>query len=212
MNIAVLGTGSVGATIASKLVSLGHDVMMGSRTAGNEKAVAWTAAAGARASAGTFADAARFGEIVFNCTKGGASLDAVRAAGPGAFDGKVLVDVANSIPPLPAGSPSLAEQIQQACPGARVVKSLNTINASIMVDPGQLPGPHAVFVSGNDAAAKTAVTALLQSFGWRDVIDLGDISTARVTEAYLGLWLALWKSLGTMAFNVAIVRQGEPSL
>ena len=206
MNIAVLGTGSVGATIASKLVSLGHDVMMGSRTAGNEKAVAWAQAAGARARTGTFADAAGFGAIVFNCTKGGASLEAIRAAGPGAFDGKILVDVANSIPPPPAGSPSLGEQIQQACPAARIVKSLNTVNAPIMVDPGQLPGTHAVFVSGNDADAKTQVSALLRSFGWREVIDLGDITTARQVEAYLGLWLALWKSLGTMAFNIAIVR------
>ena len=207
MDIAVLGTGSVGATIASKLVSLGHDVMMGSRTAGNEKAVAWAQAAGARARTGTFADAAGFGEVVFNCTKGGASLEALRAAGDGALDGKVLVDVSNSIPPLPPGSASLGEQIQQACPGARVVKALNTMNAAMMVDPGQLPGAHAVFVSGNDAGAKAQVTAILQSFGWRDVIDLGDITTARQVEAYLGLWLALWKSLGTMAFNIAIVRR-----
>jgi 8-hydroxy-5-deazaflavin:NADPH oxidoreductase len=206
MKIAVLGTGTVGATIASKLVALGHDVMMGSRTAGNEKAVAWVTRAGPRAREGTFADAARFAEVVFNCTNGKTSVEAVRAAAAGGLDGKVVIDLTNSIPALPAGSLSLGEQIQQACPGARVVKSLNTINSEVMVDPGRLPGAHAVFMSGNDAAAKGTVRSLLESFGWLDVIDLGDITTARTTEGYLTFWLAVAKAVGSYTFNVAIVR------
>jgi 8-hydroxy-5-deazaflavin:NADPH oxidoreductase len=140
MKLAVLGTGIVGATIASKLVALGHEVRMGSRTTGNERAVAWAEEAGAGASEGTFADAATFGEVVFNCTAGTASLEALSAAGEENLAGKVLVDVANPLdfsqgmPPTLAvcNTDSLGEQIQRAFPDARVVKTLNTVNAEVM--------------------------------------------------------------------------------
>jgi predicted dinucleotide-binding enzyme len=217
MKIAVFGTGMVGNTIASKLVSLGHDVKMGARSASNEKAAAWAKEAGPRASQGTFADAAGFGEIIFNCTKGDATLDAIRAAGAKALEGKILVDISNPLdfskgmPPslFVFGTDSLAEQIQREFPKARVVKALNTINANVMVDPSRVPGEHATFVSGNDAEAKQKVTEILRGcFGWKQVIDLGDITTARGTEAYLMLWLRLWGALGTPDFNVQIVKAG----
>jgi predicted dinucleotide-binding enzyme len=217
MKIAVFGTGMVGSTIASKLVSLGHEVKMGSRSASNEKAVAWAREAGARASSGTFADAAGFGEVIFNCTLGNATLDALNAAGARALEGKVLVDVSNPLdfsqgmPPslFVFGRDSLAEQIQRAFPRTKVVKALNTISANVMVDPGRVPGEHATFVSGNDAEAKQKVTEILRGwFGWKQVIDLGDITTARGTEAYLMLWLRLWGALGTPDFNVQIVKAG----
>jgi predicted dinucleotide-binding enzyme len=217
MKIAVFGTGMVGNTIASKLVSLGHDVKMGSRTASNEKAVAWAKHAGARASYGTFAEAADFGEIIFNCTLGNATLDALNAAGARTLEGKVLVDISNPLdfsqgmPPslFVFGRDSLAEQIQRAFPKTRVVKALNTISANVMVDPSRVPGEHATFVSGNDAEAKKKVTEILRGwFGWKQVIDLGDITTARGTEAYLMLWLRLWGALGTPDFNVHIVKAG----
>jgi predicted dinucleotide-binding enzyme len=217
MKIAVFGTGMVGSTIASKLVSLGHEVKMGSRSASNEKAVAWAKEAGARASYGTFADAAGFGEVIFNCTLGNATLDALNAAGARALEGKVLVDVSNPLdfsqgmPPslFVFGRDSLAEQIQRAFPKTKVVKALNTISANVMVDPGRVPGEHATFVSGNDAEAKQKVTEILRGwFGWKQVIDLGDITTARGTEAYLMLWLRLWGALGTPDFNVQIVKAG----
>ena len=216
MRIGVLGTGMVGAAIATKLVELGHEVMMGSRTTGNEQALEWVAAAGAGASQGTFADAAAHGEIVFNCTAGEASLAAIGSAAPGDLAGKVLVDVANPLdhshgmPPglFTSSFDSLGEQIQRALPDARVVKALNTVNCEVMVDPAKVPGEHDVFVCGNDESAKTTVRELLESFGWPadHILDLGDITAARGTEAYLLLWIRLWGALGTGHFNVKVAR------
>lgn len=216
MKIAVLGTGTVGQVIASKLVSLGHEVMMGSRTAGNEKAAAWVAKAGKGASAGTFAQAAAFGEQVWNCTAGVASLDALAAAGEDELAGKILVDLSNPLdfskgfPPRLSvcNDDSLGEQIQRALPRTKVVKTLNTMANPIMVDPALLPGDHEVFVSGNDAEAKGVVSRLLrEQFGWRRVTDLGDISTARGTEAWLLLWVRLYGALGTPEFNLHLQRK-----
>jgi len=215
MKIAILGTGGVGETLGSKLVALGHEVRMGSRTANNEKAVAWTQKAGARASQGTFADAAAFGELLFNCTAGVASLEALKQAGTNNLKGKVLVDVANPLdfskgmPPTLSvcNTDSLGEQIQRAFPDVKVVKGLNTVAADIMVNPGLLSAPTDMFVSGNDAGAKKQVTQLLtEGFGWKSVIDLGDITTSRATEAYLIMWVRLYQSLGTPYVNVKLVR------
>ncbi|MCK6545107.1 NAD(P)-binding domain-containing protein [Myxococcota bacterium] len=215
MKIAVLGTGMVGTTIGAKLVELGHEVRLGARDANNERAAAWAKAAGAKASHGTFADAAAFGELVFNCTQGAATLDAARMAGEDNLRGKILVDVSNPLdfskgmPPtlFTGNTDSLGEQLQRAFPRTKVVKALNTINCQIMVSPSRLPGAHATFVSGNDAEAKGRVVELLRGgFGWQTVIDLGDITTARGTESYLPLWIRLWGALGTADFNVAIVK------
>ena len=210
MRIAILGTGIVGQTLGTKLVELGHDVRMGSRSAPNDKAAAWAKGAGARGSHGTFAEAAAFGEVVFNCTKGDRSLDALRQAGAAALDGKVLVDVANPLdfsrgmPPslTVCNTDSLAEQIQREFPRARVVKTLNTMNASVMVNPSLVPGDRDVFVSGNDSAAKSLVRDILEKgFGWRSVVDLGDITTARGTEMLLPIWLRLWAVFKTPNIN-----------
>src|SRR6266508_4040551 len=160
MRFGLLGTGMAGQTIGGKLVELGHEVKMGSREAGNEKAVAWAAGAGESASEGSFADAAEFGEVVVNATSGTASLEALEAAGAGNLAGKVLIDIANPLdfsrgrPPTLAvcNDDSLGEQIQRAFPDARVVKALNTMNADVMVEPGLVPGGHTVFVCGNDPA------------------------------------------------------------
>jgi len=206
MKFGILGTGMVGEAIGSKLVGLGHEVTMGSRDADNPKGLAWVERAGPRAHSGTFEDAAWFGEVVFNCTRGAASLDALRAAGEGNLAGKVLIDIANVIPMDRTAALSLGEQIQAAFPSAKVVKTLNTVTADVMVDPITVAGAHTVFVSGNDVGAKESVRALLRSFGWQDIVDLGDISTAQATEAYLALWLALWKVLGSDEFNVQVVR------
>ncbi len=215
MKIAVFGTGMVGNTIASKLVSLGHDVKMGSRSANNEKAVAWAKEAGARASHGTFGEAAGFGEIVFNCTLGNATLEALRAAGGQALEGKILVDVSNPLdfskgmPPslFVCGTDSLAEQIQREFPKTRVVKALNTISANVMVDPGRVPGEHATFISGNNIEAKQKVTEILRGgFGWKQVLDLGDITTARGTEQMLPIWIRTWAATGNGYFSFKVVR------
>jgi 8-hydroxy-5-deazaflavin:NADPH oxidoreductase len=206
MKYGVLGTGMVGQALAGKLVALGHDVMMGSRGAKNPKAMAWARSAGPRALVGTFAEAAVFGELLFNCTHGASSVDALRAAGETHLAGKILVDVANILPPDTRGVESLGEQIQKACPRTHVVKALNTMNCEVMVDVSKVSGSHTVFMSGNDSASKEKVRALLEAFGWKDVIDLGGIAMARATENYMPLWMALWKTLGTTHFNIKVVR------
>jgi len=218
MKIAVLGTGMVGETIASKLVQLGHDVMMGSRTANNEKAAAWVKKAGKGASQGTFADAARHGEIAFNCTAGVGSLEALKAAGADNLKGKVLLDIANPLdfskgmPPRILVNPddSLGEQIQRAFPDTKVVKTLNTVNCMLMVDAGRVAGgDHTMFLAGNDAQAKGRVAEILRGwFGWKHLLDLGDLSAARGMEWYLGLWVRSWGALGTGDFNVKVVKNG----
>ncbi len=214
MKIGVLGTGMVGNALATKFAALGHETKMGARDAKNEKASAWAKSAGAKASHGTFADAAAFGEIVFNCTSGAGSLDALEAAGAGNLSGKVLVDVANPLdfsrgmPPSLFTGPndSLGERIQKAFPQACVVKALNTVNASVMVDPKRVHGASDLFVCGNDAGAKSEVTRILKEWlGWPVVVDLGDITAARGTEAYLLLWLRLWGAFQTADLNIHVV-------
>jgi hypothetical protein len=216
MKIGILGTGMVGESLATKLAQLGHEVKMGSRSANNEKAAAWARTTGAKASAGTFADAARFGELVFNCTKGDSSLEALRLAGEQNLAGKVLVDVANPLdfsqgmPPslLVSNTDSLAEQIQRAFPKTRVVKALNTVNAFLMTRPSALPGDHNLFICGNDAEAKRKVVGVLtEGFGWRagNVLDVGDITAARATESLLPLWVRLFGKFQHANFNFHVV-------
>jgi hypothetical protein len=217
LKIAVLGTGGVGETIAHKLTSLGHDVRMGSRTASSEKAVKWASAAGAHASQGTFADASAFGEVVFNCTAGVGSLSALEMAGREHLAGKILIDLSNPLdfsrgmPPTltVSNTDSLGEQIQRAFPDARVVKTLNTVTARVMVQPSLVPGHHTLFLAGNDPTAKAQVGEWLSAwFGWRSeaLLDLGDITAARGMEMYLPLWIRAMLVIGSPFFNVNVVR------
>lgn len=215
MNIGVLGTGMVGSAIATKLVQLGYSVKMGSRTATNPKASDWAKANGANASHGTFADAAASGEIVFNCTAGMASLEALDLAGSNNLRGKLLIDIANPLdfskgmPPTlsECNTDSLGEQIQRTFPETKVVKTLNTVNCDVMVKPSLVPGDHDLFICGNDSAAKAKVTEILKAwFGWKSVIDLGDITGARAMEMYLPIWLRLMMKFQTSKFNVKIVK------
>lgn len=213
MKIGVLGTGVTGITIASKLVDLGHDVMMGSRDEANPKAVAWAKDEGHNALYGSFMNAAEFGEIVFNCTLGSASLDALRMAGERNLSDKVLIDTANPIDYSTdlwtltvSNTDSLGEQIQREFPKARVVKTLNTVNANVIVDPNKLIEKTDVFVSGNDIEAKATVVRILKEwFGWREVIDLGDITTSRSVEMYMMLWRSLRKAISSQRFNIKVV-------
>jgi 8-hydroxy-5-deazaflavin:NADPH oxidoreductase len=200
MKVGVLGSGTVGKTIATKLRELGHDVQIGSRSAADD--------------AVPFADAAAHGELVFNCTAGTASLEALAAADAANLAGKTLVDVANPLdfskgmPPTLSvcNDDSLGEQIQRAYPDAKVVKALNTVNASVMVDPASVPGDHDLFICGDDDA-KPEVSAILQSFGWPAdrIRDLGDITAARAMEMYLPLWLRLMGVVGSPTFNIRVV-------
>ena len=214
MRIGLLGTGVVGRTLGSALLRSGHEVRMGSRSAGNEAAVAWASEIGGPATEGTFADAAGFGELVVNATAGAASLQALEAAGAEQLAGKVLVDVSNPLD-MSKGMPptltvcnddSLAEQIQRAYPDVRVVKALNTVTASVMVEPSLVAGSHTIFVAGDEDAAKAQVRVLLGEFGWADeaILDLGDITAARGMEMYLPLWLRLWGATGSPVLNVEV--------
>lgn len=215
MKIGILGTGMVGATLGSKLIQVGHEVRMGSRSMNNEKAAEWVKGNGSKASQGTFDDAASFGEVVFNCTAGTASLAAITAAGAKNLKGKVLIDVANPLdfskgmPPTLSvcNTDSLGEQIQRTFPNVKVVKALNTMNCVLMVDPSLAPGEHDVFVCGNDAQAKDRVKEILKSFGWKSIIDLGDITAARGTEMVLPLWLRLMGLFQSPKFNFKIARK-----
>lgn len=216
MKIAVLGTGNVGDTIGSKLIEIGHQVMMGSRTSDNEKAKTFVAKHSSKASAGTFAEAAAFGEIIFNCTAGLGSLEALTMAGEKNLNGKIIIDLANSLD-FSKGMPpslgicntnSLGEEIQKAFPQAKVVKALNTMWCGLMVNPTMINGgDHTTFVCGNDSNAKEEVKKILKSFGWdkNNILDLGDIAKARGTEMYLPLWLSIYGATKNGAFNVKIV-------
>jgi predicted dinucleotide-binding enzyme len=214
MRIGILGTGDVGGRLGTKLVSLGHDVRMGSRIAPNPKAAGWAKANGPRASAGTFADAAKFGEVVFNCTAGSASLEALKRAGADNLGVKVLVDVANPLdfskgmPPTltVCNTDSLGEQIQRAFPDAKVVKALNTTSNEVMVNPQLVPGEHDTFLCGNDPQAKAKVVEILRAFGWTSPIDLGDITAARGMEMMLPVWVQLMGAIQTRNFNFKIAR------
>src|SRR5215207_4628952 len=150
---------------------------------------------------GMFAEAAAHGEMIVNATAGAVSLEALEQAGEDDLNGKVLVDISNPLdfskgmPPAlsVSNTDSLGEQIQRRFPEAKVVKTLHTMNAYLMVDPKQLAGAdHTVFVSGDDTEAKVKVTELLQSIGWTDIVDLGDITTARGTEMLLNMAAVVW--------------------
>lgn len=215
MKIAILGTGMVGNAIATKLVQLGHEVKMGSRTANNPNAAEWVKAHGPKASQGTFADAAAFGEIIFNCTAGAASLEALKQAGRKNLKGKILIDVANPLdfskgmPPtlITCNTDSLSEQIQRAFPDVKVVKTLNTVNCNVMVNPSLVPGDHDIFMSGNNDSAKSKVREILTKwFDWKSVVDLGDISTARGPEMHLALWVRMFALFQTPNFNIKVVK------
>ena len=224
-NIAVLGTGMVGQAIAGRLNELGHSVVVGTRDPeatlartesdqmGNAPFSTWLGAH-ADVELATFAGAAAGADLVVNASSGTATLEVLRLAGADNLAGKVLVDIANPLD-FSAGFPptlsvkdtdSLGEQVQRAFPKAKVVKTLNTLTASLMVEPKSLGESSTVFVSGEDAAGKATVVELLESFGHDDVIDLGGIETARGTEMVLPIWLRLMGTLGTGHFNFKVVR------
>jgi predicted dinucleotide-binding enzyme len=213
MKIGILGSGMVGNTLGTKLVSIGHQVMMGSRTAASDAGQKWLQSVHGEGQTGTFADAAKFGELVINCTNGANSIEALRQSGSANLRGKILIEVSNPLdfsrgmPPslTICNTDSLGEQVQRELPETRVVKALNTVNCAVMVQPSLAPGDHQLFICGNDPSAKREVIGYLAEwFGWKkeNVVDLGDIIGARATEMYLPLWLRLMGLLGTPHFNI----------
>jgi 8-hydroxy-5-deazaflavin:NADPH oxidoreductase len=214
MNIGILGTGIVGRTLASRLVAAGHTVRLGSRTADNTNAVEWVTQAGDNASNGTFTDAAEFGEAVINATSGAFSVDVVRSVGTH-LTGKAVLDVTNplihgddGVSLSVANTNSLGEQLQRAVPEAHIVKTLNTMNCDVMANPNRVPGPHDVFIAGNNVDAKQKAAEILGYLGWPAdwIIDLGDITAARGMEAYVLLWVRARMKFGDSNFNLRLVR------
>lgn len=212
MRMGVLGSGMVAQALSARLAELGYEVLVGTRDA--EKLKGWQSS-NQRVMIGSFAETAAHGEMVFNATNGAASLQALSMAGAENLSGKILVDVSNPLdfsngfpPSLTVfGTDSLAEQIQRAFPLTKVVKTLNTVTARVMVYPLEVAnGDHHVFISANDVEAKSQVMELLRSFGWVNIFDLGDLSTARGTEAYLLLWVRLFGAMNTGMFNIKIMK------
>lgn len=227
MKIGILGTGIVGTTLAGKLSSLGHDVVLGTRDPAASRARTAPGAFGnpslsaflsghPKVGLATFAEAAGSAELVVHATSGAATMDALALAGAEHIGTKILIDISNPLDFSRGFPPSLSvcnddsvgEQIQRAFPAARVVKTLNTVNANLMVEPRLLAdGDHTMFVCGDDAEAKATVTAfLVEQFGWRDIVDLGGIAMSRGTEMYLPLWVRLYGALQTPMFSVKVVR------
>jgi predicted dinucleotide-binding enzyme len=227
MKIAILGTGPVGQTFAGALSSKGHAVKIGTRDlkatmARNEKDLfgnppfkVWREQ-NPKVDVGTFAEAAQFGELVINCLSGQGAIEGLTLAGEQNLAGKILIDISNPLdfskgmPPslFISNTDSLGEQVQKRFPKTRVVKALNTLNAYLMVGPGQLAGgDHTSFVCGNDEQAKGEVMRNLKEwFGWKDLIDLGDITNARGTEQYVALWVRMFGALKTPMFSIKVVR------
>lgn len=218
MKIGILGTGTVGEALATALIQQGHNVMMGSRTATNEKIQDWVKRTGQGALAGTFKEAAAFGDLFFICLNGEFAADVVKELAPGDVAGKIVIDITNPLD-FSQGNPprileryittSLGETIQHLLPTAYIVKTLNTINYKLMIDAREVnDGKHDLFLCGNDATAKNQVKHfLVDNFHWRpeNLIDLGDIKSARTMEAIVPFWVQVYRSIGTPLFNFKIV-------
>jgi 8-hydroxy-5-deazaflavin:NADPH oxidoreductase len=230
MRISVLGTGIVGQTFSSRLTGMGHDVLMGTRDVqekmnedendryGNPPLRDWIKD-NAAVKLVSFADSAAFGELIINATNGANSLNALDLATEENLRGKIIIDVSNPLdfskgmPPFLLdglnNTNSLGEEIQKEFPGARIVKTFNTMNCFLMVNPGMIHGGnHVNFISGNDDEAKNYVREFIHQFGWtnENIVDLGDITAARAQESFLLLWVRLLSALNSPAFNIQIVK------
>jgi len=214
--IGILGTGDVGNRIATRLITLGYEVKMGSRTANNEKALEWAKQNGEKASTGTFADVADFGDIIFNCTKGEASLAVFEQAGLEKFSDKIIVDVSMpldlakgfpfSLLPQYSNTTSLAEEIQKLMPDAKVTKTLNIVNNELMANGEKAVPTATMLLAGNDAEAKEEVKTILTQFGWKDILDLGGIQAARGMESFSSMWACVYQATQNANFTITINR------
>ncbi|MGC2360320.1 MAG: NAD(P)-binding domain-containing protein [Thermoplasmata archaeon] len=209
MRVGILGSGEVGRTLGKGFAEHGHKVKLGSRTPGKPELVQWAQGTGGNASTGTFAEAARHGEVLVLCCLGEAADRVIDLAGPAEFDGKLVIDVTNALdlshgmpPTLFVGlTDSLGERHQKKLPRSRVVKCFNIVPNSVMVRPtvrGMVP---TMIIAGNDDGAKSQVTAILREFGWTEIIDIGGIDGARWLEALVPLWVRVASKVGN--FNVA---------
>jgi 8-hydroxy-5-deazaflavin:NADPH oxidoreductase len=226
MNIAILGTGSVGQALAGKLISLGHTITIGTRNVidslsrmdkdsmGNAGIGQWVVD-NPKAQLENFEDIIKSDtNLIINALSGQASLSVLNLIGELALGQNILIDISNPLdfskgfPPTLTicNDDSLGELIQKTFPKLKVVKTLNTMSNPVMINPKILAGDHTVFVSGNDMEAKKVVSELLRDIGWEDkqILDLGSITTARGTEMILPLWVSVFGKLSTPYFNINI--------
>ena len=215
MKYGILGTGNVAQEIGSELIKLGHEVKMGSRDAKNEKALNWAKKNGAKATVGTFAEAASFGERIFNCVQGIHAIEAITSVGPDKFKDKILIDLTNpyiyvdghiTLDPKYSGNTCLGQEIQKLLPKTKVMKTLNYLGFNLMTNPASLSEPITGFYCGNDDKAKEEVNKILHDFGWTDTFDLGDISMSRYTEMLGAFWVPVYGKLGNMDWGFKLVR------
>lgn len=226
MQIGILGTGIVGQSLGLKLVKLGHSVILGTRDPSKidepkgrgsdaRSLRQWLVESGSKATVASFREAVANSEIIINALRGASSLEVLQAVGEEYLGSKILIDVSNPID-LSRGFPltlfvkdtdSLGEMLQRTFPNVRLVKTLNTMSAAVMVNPDLVGnGNHTVFLSGNDEEAKACVTSLLRELGWRDILDIGDISTARGTEMMLLIGHAAMRALSPSEIAFKVVR------
>lgn len=214
MKIGILGTGDVGKALGNGFIALGHEVKMGSRDAHNAKALEWASTSGINASTGTFADAAKFGDVVVLALLWSGAENALKLAGVENFAGKVVIDAINPLVFEPGKPPALAlghtdsagEQVQRWLPSARVVKAFNSVGFAHMFKPDFPGGPPDMFIAGNDAAAKEIVTRILSDFGWA-TIDEGSIEGARLLEPLCILWVGYGMRTGTWNHAFKLLRK-----
>jgi hypothetical protein len=211
MKIGILGSGGVGQTLGTALVAQGHEVKIGTRDTG--KLAEWVAKNGTNASAGSFAEAATFGEMILLATHWGGTENALQLAQPSNLAGKIVIDITNPLlfseqgVELAVGfSDSAGEMVQRWLPQAKVVKALNSITAAIMVDADLLGETATMFIAGDDAEAKAAVTKFLQAFDW-DVVDLGGIKEARLLEPLAMIWIRYFGITKNWQHAIKLIRK-----
>lgn len=222
MKIAILGTGSVGQAFAERLTGLGHEVMMGTRNVLDKKhddKFSDYLVKHPNLKLSTLAEAAAFGSVVLNVLKGAITLVALENIGQEVLNDKILIDISNpldfskgmppSLIPELSNTNSLGEEIQKRFPNTKVVKTLNTMWNGIMINPNLIGnGDHVNYICGNDNEAKSKVISFLNELGWKNesILDLGDITAARATEATLPIWLRVYGATQNGAFNFKIVK------
>jgi len=212
MNVGILGSGDVARALGRGFLDRGDKVMLGSRSP--EKLAAWVTEMGRGAAGGSFEEAAAFGEVVVLASAGTAAEKAIKKAGKKNLEGKVVIDVTNPLvyhedaPPTLAYGPedSGGERVQAAIPDARVVKTLNIVNNRQMISPEVEDGPPTMFVCGEDPGAKKEVAQVLESFGWKDVIDIGGIDASRELESLCVLWVRFGRLHGTWMHAFRLLR------
>ncbi|MCU7495709.1 MAG: NAD(P)-binding domain-containing protein [Ignavibacteria bacterium] len=211
MNIGILGSGSVGQQLGQGFLSLGNSVMLGTRD--TSKLKDWVVSAGENAYAGGFEDAARFGELIVIATKWTGTENAINTAGKENFTNKTVIDVTNPLEASQSGAPpeisvtpgnSAGEQIQRWLPESRVVKAFNSIGANLMCHPEHKDGAPDLFICGNDIDAKKSVAHYAESWGWENIVDMGNISEAFYLEALAAMWVhyAVMNKSRTHAFKL----------